>query len=365
MVGTFLDKKGFSKEEIGSLAIWFAGGIVLLSIPSGALIRRFGGKPVLIAALVGYAIAAAVFPFVGARYVALGVVRFLDGAFSVAVWVSSETIILSRAPPEKKAYFTSLYAIALALGYVIGPILAFLLVPMLGQPAAFVAAGVIGVAAALYVAVFLEGETTTRAEEEVTTGETLPSLTLFSRIKTSCLATFSYGYFQASVVLFLPLYLMDDKGFTEKDTVIVPAFFAAGMLVCANSAARVGDAVGHLKVMRALGAMGMACIIGFLVAKSSVLLYVLVFLAGASLASVSPVSLALQGIVTPQRDLSRSGGMYNASYALGMLVGPPISSQLYGKLSGRAMNLHFAFIWAFFVVFTIVFRKDDPRARGA
>ena len=99
--------------------------------------------------------------------------------------------------------------------------------------------------------------------------------------------------------------------------------------------------------------------------SNAMILFALVFVAGASLASISPVSLALQGIVTPPRDLSRSGGMYNAAYALGMLVGPPISSQLFGKWSGRAMNLHFAFIWTFFVLFTIVFRRDDPRARSA
>src|SRR5690349_22235369 len=40
---------------------------------------------------------------------------------SVGVWVSSETILLTRARREHKAYVTSIYAIAIAVGYVLGP----------------------------------------------------------------------------------------------------------------------------------------------------------------------------------------------------------------------------------------------------
>jgi MFS family permease len=375
LIGNFLLKRGFSKEEIGSLAIWFAGGIVALSIPMGGLVRRFSGKRVLVASLLGYALTVAAFPFMPS-YTSIGALRFLDGAFSVGVWVASETILLSRAPAQDKAYATSLYAISLALGYVIGPLLSRVIAPSFGTTASFLSAGVLALATSVFVAFTLEQDAPPRdpaadpsaaeASSKAPASEApLTTAQIFSRIKTSCLATFSYGYFQASVVLFLPLFLKETKGLSEDDTIVVPAFFAAGMLLFANVAARVGDRVGHLLVMRSLGLIGTLTIVGFLVVKAHVALYVLVFTAGASLASVSPVSLALQGSVIPQRDLSRAGGLYNASYALGMLVGPPITSQIYGKVSGDAMVEHFGVLWALFVVFTIVFRKDDPRvARG-
>ncbi len=377
LIANFLEKRGFKKEEIGSLAIWFAGGIVALSIPSGALIRRFSGKAVLVASLFGYAVTVFLFPFMP-TYTAIGALRFLDGAFSVGVWVSSETILLSRAPPKDKAYATSLYAISLALGYVIGPILSRGIAPTFGTPAAFITAGVIATLTAIMVSVRLQKDDlasehrTEEASHEVTLGEApaaepekdLSTGAILNRIKTSCLATFSYGYFQASMVLFLPLFLKESKGLTENDTILAPAFFAGGMLLFANLAARVGDRVGHLLVMRMLATVGTITIVSFLFVSHHVLVYILVFLAGASLASVSPVSLALQGTVIPARDLSRAGGLYNASYALGMLLGPPITSQIYGKISGEAMIQHFAVLWAAFAVFTIVFRRDDPRARN-
>lgn len=377
VIAKFLEAHAYSKAQTGTLAIWFAGGIVAMSLPSGALIRRFGGKNVMIAGLAGYAVVTGIFPFVGSSFYALGVLRALDGAFSVPVWVASETIILARAPREEKAFYTSLYALSLALGYVIGPAIAYGLTTLAGRDAAFIAAVVVAVLAIVLVIVRLE-DAASRASHEAAPDASVPdgakdasaaepqtpALTVFSRIKTSCLATFSYGYFQASVVLFLPTFLTSEKGFTEGQTVIVPAFFAAGMLIFSNLAGRLGDRVGQLAVMRGLGVIGTLTILGFILVSGVVPLFILVFVAGASLASVSPPSLALQGLVTKERDLTRSGAMYNASYAAGMLLGPPISGALFERYSGNVMNAHYAGLWTFFVLFTIVFRKDDPRARG-
>lgn len=369
VIAKFLEAHGYGKQQTGTLAIWFAGGIVAMSLPSGALIRRFGGKAVMIAGLIGYAIVTGIFPLVGTSFFALGALRALDGAFSVPVWVASETIILARAPREEKAFYTSLYALSLAAGYVIGPAIAFGVVKFAGRDSAFAAAVVVAVLAIVLVVTRLEdsaGRASHTADAEdagASDAPRTPSLTVFSRIKTSCLATFSYGYFQASVVLFLPTFLTSEKGFTEAQTVIVPAFFAAGMLIFSNLAGRLGDRVGQLAVMRVLGMIGMVTILGFILVDGVVPLFVLVFVAGASLASVSPPSLALQGLVTKTQDLTRSGAMYNASYAAGMLLGPPISGALFERYSGTVMNAHYAGLWAFFVVFTIVFRKDDPRAR--
>lgn len=388
VLAKFLEANQFSKADTGKLAIWFAGGIVAMSLPSGWLIRRFGGKAVMIGGLVGYAIVAAAFPFAGKSFYALGAIRALDGAFSVPVWVASETIILARAPRAEKAFYTSLYALSLALGYFIGPAIAFGIAKIMGPNAelaarevTFVAAGVVAILAVVLVIVRLEDAAGRQAHEpsgeeraaddaakggagEASAAASPSNLTIFSRVKTSCLATFSYGYFQASVVLFLPTFLTSEKGFTNDLTVIVPVFFAAGMLLFSNVAGRLGDRFGNLAVMRALASVGVLTIIGFIFVGGVVPLFVLVFLAGASLASISPVSLALQGLVTNERDLSRSGAMYNASYAAGMLAGPPISGWLFDRYDGNVMNAHYAAIWGFFVLFTIVFRKDDPRARA-
>jgi MFS family permease len=283
------------------------------------------------------------------------------------VWVASETLLLSRAPRDDKAFFMSLYAIALAVGYVVGPIAARGVVAVASKDVSFFAAGALALTTAAAVASRMQTGGAGHELHATDGGASEAPLTagqVFWRIKTSCLATFSYGYFQASVVLFLPLYLLG-QGLDEGQTILIPAFFAGGMLLVANFAARWGDRFGHLLVMRTLGVVGTLTIISFLFVKSPWLVYLTGFIAGGSLASLSPVSLALLGIAVPDKSLSQAGGLYNAAYAMGMLIGPPIAGRLFKGVSGHAMIAHFAVLWAGFVVLTIVFRRDDPRLRRA
>jgi MFS family permease len=186
--------------------------------------------------------------------------------------------------------------------------------------------------------------------------------TLLWRIKASCFGTFAYGYFQSSVVLFLPLYLVESKGIVREQTILIPAFFAGGMLLFSNVAGRVADRVGHLRVMRVLAVVGAATTASFILLDRFGFMAVAVFVAGATLASISPVSLALQGVVTEPWNYSRSNAIYNTFYAAGMLLGPPVSSVLFERVGGGGMLAHLAGLWAAFAVFGLVFAKDDPAA---
>lgn len=367
LTSVFLDARGFDKRDIGLLASCFALGIVSFSLPMGALIRRFSAKTTLVLTLVGYAAAVGVFPFLPS-FAAIAAVRFLDGACSVGIWVSCETILLARSDRDNKAFVTSLYAISMALGYVLGPLCAKGIVAVSSMPAAFVVSCVVAALSALLVLLRLDRDppgAEAHGEPGVPEGAAPPtsSATILWRIKTSCFATFAYGYFQASVVLFLPLYLIESKGITREQTILIPAFFAVGMLAFSNVAGRLGDRRGHLFLMRVLGTIGALMILGFVFLDSYAAMCVAVLIAGATLASISPVSLALQGVVTAPRDYSRSNAIYNVFYAAGMLLGPPASSAIYEASGGVAMLYHLAALWAAFVVFAIVFAGDDPASR--
>ena len=254
VIATFLAAHGVGKLAIGQLAAWFAAGIVTFSLPMGPLVRRFSGKHVLAVSLAGYAAAVTVFPFVRPFW-AIAALRFFDGACSVGVWVSSESILLSRSGKHNKAFVTSLYAIAVACGYVGGPLAAYLCNRFLPQEDAFLLAGLIAIGAAIYVLLRLSPDLRGSAVSDQSSLASAPQRSAFrllGRIKTSCFGTFAYGYFQASVVLFLPLYLMERKGITLQQTTLVPAFFAGGMLLFSNYAGRLGDRYGHLLLMRIL-----------------------------------------------------------------------------------------------------------------
>jgi MFS family permease len=365
VIALHLDARGFDERAIGGLAVWFASGIVLLAIPSGRLVSRFGGKRVLACALVGYAASVLVFPALHS-FVAIGAARFFDGACSVCAWVSCETILLRRSNATNKAQVMSLYAMAIAIGYVLGPLLAHGISRVLPLTTAFYVSGAIAVASAAYVALRLEPEARPVSEGVRDDGLAVPKTRardLLARIKTSCFATFAYGYFEASVVLFLPLYLAHEKGIAREQTIAIPAFFAAGMLLFSNVAGRLGDRFGHLLVMRALALLGGTMVLGFVVLSSFASMAAAVFVAGATLASISPVSLALQGVVTEPRDYDRANAIYNAFYAAGILLGPPVSSVVFARFGGAAMLVHLAVMWALFVAFAQAFAADDPAAR--
>ena len=135
-----LKEHGIPKLAMGGLAAAFAFGIVAMAVPTGLLVGRFGAKRTLVVALLGYAACVSVFPFLGTTS-ALSVARFFDGAFSVVVWVAAETALLSRAGPTNKAVVMSLYGMSLAIGYVMGPILATFVVPVATTAGSFVTAG--------------------------------------------------------------------------------------------------------------------------------------------------------------------------------------------------------------------------------
>jgi MFS family permease len=362
-----LNALGFGKAAIGSLASVFATGIVLASLPMGALLRRVSAKSVLVASLAGYAACVGVFPFLESAG-AISAARFLDGACSVATWIGFETILLRRAEARQKAYVMSIYAIAIALGYMLGPLVAKGIVAFAPMRMAFLASSALAIGACLLVVVRLDRAAAERpiagaAPADVRPGAALSTLDILRRIRTSLFGTFAYGYFQASVVLFLPLYLIESRGIAESRTILMPAFFAAGMLLFSNYAGRLGDRVGHLLVMRSLATVGAAMIAAFVWLGSWPLMCGAIFVAGATLAAISPVSLALQGVVVDAAYYGRANSLYNAFYAAGMLVGPPISSLFFVKLGGGAMLGHLAALWAAFVVFTLVCWRDDPAAR--
>jgi MFS family permease len=110
--------------------------------------------------------------------------------------------------------------------------------------------------------------------------------------------------------------------------------------------------------MRVLASIGLSMILGFVFLDSFVAMCVAVFVAGASLASISPVSLALQGVISSEH--GRATAIYNAFYAVGILLGPLVSSVLFETRGGAAMLFHLAALWVLFVVFSIVFYRDDP-----
>ncbi|MBM3526031.1 MAG: MFS transporter, partial [Alphaproteobacteria bacterium] len=321
LLSIHLDERGYAKESIGMLAAWFALGIVGFSFPLSTVIERLTAKRTLVASLILYACTVAVFPHVTHSFALAAFVRVLDGAASAGMWIGCETILLQRASKDEKAAVTALYAAAIAVGYMVGPFLSKLIVAFASLQAAFIFAGLVSAATGVLVALRLDPDSPGvkahgDAPAEASPGQPSSSTaSIVWRIKNSCFGNFAYGYFQASVVLFLPLYLMAAKGITKEQTIIIPGFFAFGMLTFVRIAGAFGDRHGHLLTMRVLGALGLTTVLGFVVLDNYWLMCGAVAVAGASIASISPISLALQGVILDPSEYGRGNALYNGFYA--------------------------------------------------
>lgn len=383
-------ERGYDEPTIAGMAAFFSIGIAACAVPMGMLVRKLTARIVLAISLLGYGLAVAVFPFMPG-FAGLAGARAFDGAFSVGVWITIETILLMRTTSLNRGFVTSLYSIVLAAGYGLGSVITYVMTKFWPDWIVFVAAGSLAALGALIGLLRLdrniqpvEGsdhvdpadhpveQVAGQVAEQVTgTGEPVAASsstglgmgTLYWRIKTACMPTFMYGYFQASLVLFLPLFLIEERGIAADETKLMVAFFSIGMVVCVGFVGHLGDRIGHLKMMRVLLTIGALITASVVLLPSYPLIAAAVFVAGGALAPLWPLGLALQSLIVDPRDYNRSNALLNASYALGTLAGPIISGFLKRAYGGEFMFLHLAALWLVVLGLTIVFRRDDPSLR--
>jgi MFS family permease len=385
VVAVYLNKvRGIDELTIGGLAMFFSFGIAACAVPMGLLVKRWSPRTMLATCLLVYAAATAIFPFL-LSFGGLATARGIDGAFSVGVWVSLETILLMRTSPAHRGLVTSLYTISMAMGYGLGAVIGWIIMLAYPMPNVFIGAGLFASTAALLAFVLLErdiqpiagsdhaAEHAPAVESAASTAvpavaaapeERPPILTLYWRIKTACIPTFCYGYFQASLVLFLPLFLIESRHVPKEDTSLLVASFSVGMAASVVFVGRFGDKFGHLKTVRTLVALGVLLTGSLVYLPTFGLVAVAVLLAGGALAPIWPLSLALQSLIVDPRDYSRTNALINGSYGLGTLAGPLMSGYLFKHHGGETMFLHIAVLWAVALLATIAFRRDDPSFRA-
>ncbi len=364
-----LEERELPASDIGSLASFFGLGLVALAVPAGRIVRWLTPRWTLAIAMTGYLSTVALFPLMHS-YPELAICRFFDGGFSVATWLSFETLLLRYALYEWKAFSTSLYATITGLGYVIGALCARW---VLGaefttiSQSFWLAASFGALAVLMPLLVIRESKADLRNAGVVSQeGEALsatPLRKLAVSIRASSFATFLTGYFQSASVLFMPLFLIHERGLPRQDTALVVALSCFGMLTMANPSGRLGDRFGHLFMMRVLAFMGVLGLIGFLVIPSFPWLGLAIFFGGGSLVAIPPLSLALQGVIVAPSDYERSNSLFNVYFAVGLLLGPLTSGWVYDAFGGRGVISVFALLWSAFIVVSWLLRRDDPRVR--
>lgn len=143
---------GLSPATIGSLFSVAALITLLLALPTGMLLDRYGRRWLILFGLAVTAIATYLLGATGGFATALATML----VFALAEGINSNTIqtyAMDLAPPEKRGVFLGVYHMTMNTGQVIGPLGAGLAAELLGlEVALYLFAGIVAVCAMLFIA---------------------------------------------------------------------------------------------------------------------------------------------------------------------------------------------------------------------
>lgn len=128
---------GASPTQLGLLAASFLAGMLVLQLPMGILVDRWGRVPVLLIGLIAH-------PVLSILYVPLSspvdiiVLRFLEGATVAAFQPATAAYIADVTPEDRRAEAYGALGATLNLGLLLGPLIGGVIGQELGFTAAFV-----------------------------------------------------------------------------------------------------------------------------------------------------------------------------------------------------------------------------------
>ena len=136
-LGRYASGRRASLIELGILLALYDGAEVVLKPAFGILADRIGPRPVLIAGLVGFALASAGFVLAGEPD-ALGLARLAQGASAAAFSPAAGSMVASLGGKKAKGRSFGGYGAAKGLGYVAGPVIGGALVVAGGYSLLFI-----------------------------------------------------------------------------------------------------------------------------------------------------------------------------------------------------------------------------------
>ncbi len=366
-----IDKFGLSKGQFGIVSSAFNWSYALCLVPVGLLADRVGTKVMLPLAIVLWSVGA------GATGLAIGfgsliVARLVMGVGESPVFPAGNLVIREWAPATERGRFSGLLNAGQLAGPAIGAVVAAYLVSATGWRASFYILGAFGVLVGLvWFAIYSKPESSrwlSRGERShiLATRDTLEAETAVPMRLTSLLRTrtmwglmLTQGcavYTNYLFLSFLPLYLVDTRGFKDLGagwvTGVTYGVAAVGSLVAAAVSDRSlrgkdvsnGARRGSLIVMMLLGLPLLA------LPWISSTVFVIVLISWVLVAAISSISLnyALAGDLTVDR--SSAGAVFGLTTLGGNLFGllAPI-------VTGYLVDWTGSYTWPFIVAALLLF----------
>lgn len=304
----------------------FAFARLVFAPGGGALIARFGERPVYLAGLVIVALSTGAAAF-AQTYGQLLLFRGLGGVGSTMFTVSAMGLIVRLSPPAIRGRISSYYGSAFLIGNIAGPLLGSLLAGW-GLRAPFLIYAVTLLVAATVVAVFISGASLRPAPGSIP----LPPMTIRealtdSAYRSALISGFANGWanFGTRIAL-LPLFAAATPGIGAGAAGAGLAIFAGGNALALQAGGRLVDSRGRKRVLIAGLLVSAAATLTFGYTTSLVPFFVLSFIAGSGAGLMNP---AQQASVADVVGSERSGGkvlaVFQMSQDVGTIAGPIVA----------------------------------------
>lgn len=327
-----------SAEIAGFLLFTFAAMQFFFAPILGGLSDRYGRRPVLLIALLGFALDYFVMAL-APTLVWLFVARAISGLFG-ATFAAANACIVDISTPEERAKFFGLGGAAVGLGFVFGPAIGGFLGEY-GTRIPFILAGVLTLATCVYgFFVFPETlEPENRRAFSMKRANPLGSLFAIGRYPVVLVILASVFFMQLSNHSYSsiwPFYTIEVAGWSPFHIGLSVAFY--GMTLAIVQGGLTGPVVkrfGEIRVAIFSFLVGIIVFLGLSNASSGAHIYVWIFVGGFT-ACAFPVLQALMTQNTPENAQGELQGALASSYSLSAIIGPLLMSQLFGHFTDEA-----------------------------
>lgn len=322
--------------QMGLLLSAFLWAYALAQVPVGALVDRWGARPLLGAALALWSAAQAATGFAGGL-TQLVAARLVLGVGEAPQWPVGAKVVRTWFEPTRLGLATGVFNSASTLGPAIAPPIVTALMLAFGWRGAFVATGLIGFAvAAIWVGGYRDRPAPAEADAESLAAPppSWPRLLARPTLWAMALGNFGSGYMTWFYAAWLPTYLESARRFTVLQTgwaAAAPYLFGflgslAGGWACDRLAAAGLSGLASRKLPIVVGlAAGAACT-GLAVAAPNgalALAAVSAALFGANIATAAIWALAV--VAAPRRWTASVGAFQNVGGLVGGALAPIVT----------------------------------------
>lgn len=342
-ISTLMKQNGFNNIIIGanSTLYFFIIAIITPSVPNG--LRKIGLRRIMMLGFFLMGISAPIFPMTHNLFIWF-LVRALMGLACGLYIISGQIAINYFCSDRNRAAVNGLYALALGLGFGLGPVIGAMVYDLDPQITFSLGGGLI--LSGIVVVYFGLPEKKIKYRK--------PRLRIIHKLKLPLQGSFAYGFSEATLVSLYPLYLLEQNYGIDRISYIFVLFIVGG-LISTVPLSYLADRLGKIKVLIGSTIVVIVSLLGLSLVQDRDIVPILTLIAGIGMSPIFPLSLALIGSRVTVNELSSGSALFTSTYGAGCTAGPILSAIVMTFLGDRSI---FALMLILFCIFLLNLSRD-------